>query len=245
MRMTKDASLMIVADEHLDDARRQEIERLMQLFGEQSISDLSSPRWILQVTQLGLELRDISGQFKPLTIDFDYIPGLQHAHKPLLQALGRKTRTVIDATAGFGRDSFLIAALGYEMTAIERQPVIAVLLEDGLRRAKQMRPSIVIKLLQGDARQLLPTFDNKPDAIYLDPMFPEKRKGSALAKKSARILRAFAGNDEDKDELFAIAVKTAGKRVVVKQPHYATPLGGKPDESFRSKLVRYDIYLIK
>jgi 16S rRNA (guanine1516-N2)-methyltransferase len=73
-------------------------------------------------------------------------------------------------------------------------------------------------------------------------MFPPKRKKSALAKKSIMVLRDLAGDDDDKMQLFETALKTAGKRVVVKGPDYAEPLGGKPSEIFRSKLIRYDVY---
>jgi 16S rRNA (guanine1516-N2)-methyltransferase len=74
-------------------------------------------------------------------------------------------------------------------------------------------------------------------------MFPPKRKKSALAKKSIIVLRDLVGDDMDKGQLFATAFKVARKRVVVKSPDYAEPLGGKPNESFHGKLVRYDVYL--
>ena len=49
----------------------------------------------------------------------------------------------------------------------------------------------------------------------------------------------------DKTELFEAALSATGKRVVVKSPDYAEPLGSKPNESFGSKLLRYDVYLKK
>jgi 16S rRNA (guanine1516-N2)-methyltransferase len=73
-------------------------------------------------------------------------------------------------------------------------------------------------------------------------MFPPKRKKSALAKKSMVVLRDLLGDDQDKSELFITAMKAAGKRVVVKSPDYAEPLGGKPNESYQGKLLRYDVY---
>ena len=74
-------------------------------------------------------------------------------------------------------------------------------------------------------------------------MFPAKRKKTALAKKSIMVLRSLVGDDVDKEQLFATALKIAGKRVVVKSPDYAEPLGGKPQQSFSGKLLRYDVYL--
>ena len=166
----------------------------------------------------------------------------------LAHALGRKTRTVVDATTGWGQDSLHIFRMGYELTCIERSPVMAELLEDGFKRLAQLdwMQSLHLqspKLLKGNAIELLATLESKPDCIYLDPMFPPKRKKSALAKKSMVVLRDLLGDDQDKEELFEAALKATGKRVVVKSPDYAEPLGGKPSESYHGKLLRYDVYL--
>ncbi|MCX7084613.1 MAG: class I SAM-dependent methyltransferase [Methylococcales bacterium] len=166
----------------------------------------------------------------------------------LAHALGRKTKTVVDATTGWGQDSLHIFRMGYELICIERSPVMAELLADGFNRlaeldwmqSLQLRPP---KLLKGNAIELLATLDTPPDCIYLDPMFPPKRKKSALAKKSMVVLRDLLGDDHDKEQLFEAAVKATGKRVVVKSPDYAEPLGGKPSESYQGKLLRYDVYL--
>jgi len=166
----------------------------------------------------------------------------------LAQALGRKTRTVVDATTGWGQDSLHIFRMGYELICIERSPVMAELLTDGFNRLAQLdwmkrlqlQPP---KLVQGNAIDVLSHLETPPDCIYLDPMFPPKRKKSALAKKSMMVLRDLLGDDEDKELLFAAALKAAGKRVVVKSPDYAEPLGGKPHDSFQGKLLRYDVYL--
>lgn len=166
----------------------------------------------------------------------------------LAQALGRKTKTVIDATTGWGQDSLHIFRMGYELLCIERSPIMAELLADGFARLAQqdwmqrlnLHPPL---LLQGNAIDLLVNLENPPDCIYLDPMFPPKRKKSALAKKSMMVLRDLLGDDQDKTQLFEAALKTAEKRVVVKSPDYADPLGGKPSQSFQGKLLRYDVYL--
>ena len=166
----------------------------------------------------------------------------------LAHALGKKTKTVVDATTGWGQDSLHIFRMGYELTCIERSPVMAELLEDGFKRLEQvdwMRNLQLQspKLLKGNAIELLAALGSKPDCIYLDPMFPPKRKKSALAKKSMVVLRDLLGDDQDKELLFEAALKATGKRVVVKSPDYAEPLGGKPSESYHGKLLRYDVYL--
>ena len=165
----------------------------------------------------------------------------------LAQALGRKTRTVVDATTGWGQDSLHIFRMGYELVCMERSPVVAELLIDAFKRLAEqgwmhklnLQPP---RLLIGNAIELLATLETQPDCIYLDPMFPPKRKKSALARKSMRILHDLLGDDQDKEALFAAALSAAGKRVVVKSPYYAEPLGGKPNDSFLGKLLRYDIY---
>lgn len=165
----------------------------------------------------------------------------------LAKALGRKTRTVVDATTGWGQDCLHIFRMGYEVMCIERSPVMAELLFDGFNRLAEqdwmqklnLKPP---RLLNGNAIDLLTALETQPDCIYLDPMFPPKRKKSALAKKSMIVLRDLLGDDQDKEQLFAAALSAAGKRVVVKSPDYAEPLGGNPHESFQGKLLRYDVY---
>jgi 16S rRNA (guanine1516-N2)-methyltransferase len=188
-----------------------------------------------------------------LVVDIDPRNGEQRSFPapkqgPLAQALGRKTKTVVDATAGWAQDSLHIFRMGYDLLCIERSPVMAELLTDGFDRLsqqdwmkhRQLQPP---RLLAGSAIDLLISLESAPDCIYLDPMFPAKRKKSALAKKAMTVLRDLLGDDADKEKLFEAALQAARKRVVVKCPDYAEPLGGKPNESFHGKLLRYDVYL--
>jgi 16S rRNA (guanine1516-N2)-methyltransferase len=188
-----------------------------------------------------------------LTVDIEPRNGEQRSwpapkQGALAQALGRKTKTVVDATTGWGQDSLFMFRMGYQVSCIERSPVMAELLTDGFNRLAredwiqrlQLQPP---PLLTGNAIDLLAVLATPPDCIYLDPMFPPKRKKSALAKKTMVILRDLLGDDTDKDQLFSVALQVAGKRVVVKSPDDAEPLGGKPSESFSGKLLRYDVYL--
>ncbi|MEY3882329.1 MAG: hypothetical protein RIQ94_3125 [Pseudomonadota bacterium] len=126
---------------------------------------------------------------------------------PLAHALGRKTRTVVDATTGWGQDSLHIFRMGYELLCIERSPVMAELLQDGFNRLAEQdwMQSLSLqppRLINGNAIDLLACLEVKPDCIYLDPMFPPKRKKSALSKKSMVVLRDLLGDDQDKEELF-------------------------------------------
>jgi len=168
-------------------------------------------------------------------------------HDPLRRAIGDRARSVADATAGLGRDAFLLAASGFAVTAIERSDLMLALLRDGLARAMldpEVRDAIGnrLQLASGDARAVLPTLAPRPDVVSLDPMFPHRSK-TALAKKSIRLVRAAVGDDLDATDLFTAARAAARDRVVVKRSDDAPPLAPNPSFSIRSKLVRYDIYL--
>lgn len=154
---------------------------------------------------------------------------------------------VLDATAGLGRDAFVLASLGCTMTLIERQPLIAALLEDGLARARtnsDVGPIVAqMHLLQGDAIELLADWaEVPPQVIYLDPMFPHRDK-TAQVKKEMRLFRPLAGADLDAPALLAAALALASHRVVVKRPRKAPCIEGvKPGYALEGKSSRYDIY---
>lgn len=166
---------------------------------------------------------------------------------PLARAIGRRTRSVVDATTGWAQDLGLLAAMGYRVTAVERSPLMAVLLEDGLSRlAAQTDVRGFLKLprlVLADAVRYLSELSEPPECVYLDPMFPPKRKQSALAKRRLRLLRELVGDDEDRRQLFTGALQSGAKRVVVKRPDEAAPIAAHPDETFGGKLVCYDVYL--
>jgi 16S rRNA (guanine1516-N2)-methyltransferase len=209
---------------------------------------------LLAVTAEGLELREGASPTKTaLRIDFTSIDtrvgaGNLSRRQPLARAVGRKNRTVLDATAGLGHDAALLACMGYDVTAVERSPIVAALLADALDRARdddRMCGALGdrLSIITGEARIVLAELDEPPDVVYIDPMFPPRRKSSALPKKSIRLIRRLVGDDPDADELLDAARGRARNRVVVKRPSYADPVGGAPDVTIKSKLVRYDLYL--
>jgi len=212
--------------------------------------------FLLVVTKQRLELREIGAKrTKPLYVDF--IRGAA-AHRRkygggrgqlIARAVGIKPGIklrVLDATAGLGRDAFVLACLGCKMLLLERSPVIAALLKDGFERAK-LDPTfsnIDMHLIVCDAISYMTNINSahKPDVVYLDPMYPISKK-SALAKKEMRILRKIVGYDLDVDKLLQISFKTALKRVVVKRPRLAPQIQGpKPSLVFTGKSSRFDVY---
>lgn len=176
----------------------------------------------------------------------------RHDREPLARAIGLKNAhplSVLDATAGLGRDAFVLATLGCRVTLIERSPIIAALLRDGLARASldEATQAVVgrMRLCVGDAATLMDglTEDECPDVVYLDPMYPQRGK-SALVKKEMRLLRALVGEDADAPQLLAAALKVARKRVVVKRPRLAAALpGAAASHSLPGNTTRFDIYV--
>lgn len=212
-----------------------------------------SSRWVLAYKDGRLVLHDVQDdKSHPLCINFaaqdlrPYGPNLSR-RQPLARALGKHNKTVIDATAGLGQDAFLMAAMGYQVLALERSPVLAALLDDAIT-ASATDPKLSRALrgrlttIAGDARSLIP-LQPPVDVIYLDPMFPPKRSKSALPKRELVLLRELVGEDPDAEQLFSVATQYARNRVVVKRPLYAPSLAREPDFSQTGKLVRYDVYL--
>jgi 16S rRNA (guanine1516-N2)-methyltransferase len=212
--------------------------------------------YLLTLTSSYLGLQKVGSRSSPLFIDF-LSPKirfrLQQAsfkNERLVRALGLKKNTrpfIVDATGGLGRDSILLANLGFEVTMLERSPIIHALLLDGIERAKSQLPAIHrLSLIHTDAiswlSQLSP--NNKPDIIYLDPMF-EERKNSALPKKEMLIFHDVVGEDTDAQSLLLTALTCARQRVVVKRPRLARPVGDiVPVYSSKGNSCRFDIYLI-
>lgn len=214
---------------------------------------------ILLVTPQRLEL--ISTHDKnlgPIYVDFLSDASLyryQHGggrQQLLARAVGlhkKKNLRVCDISAGLGRDAFVLATLGAQMTLIERSPIIAALLIDGWQRAQTTDwvRNLSWQFIQDDSHEYLQnlTTQELPQVIYFDPMFPDRKK-SALVKKEMRILREVVGDDVDAAELLSIALQTATERVVVKRPRLAEPIAGfSPSFSLEGQSSRFDIYLMK
>lgn len=158
---------------------------------------------------------------------------------------------VIDATAGLGRDSFILAWLGCHVHMIERSPVLAALLKDAIQQAENsVQVAEVVKnrlkFTQADSKHFLQELkpSDYPDVIYLDPMYPDRPK-SSLVKKEMRLLRKVAGADPDADALLPLALSRVLNRVVVKRPRLAKILGRlEPSHQITGKSSRFDVYLV-
>lgn len=214
----------------------------------------------LTVTALRLELRS-ANPAEGGAVYVDFVTGKGGFRRrqgggvgqPLARAVGLRGRqpcTILDATPGLGQDAMVLATLGAAVQMVERSPVVAALLADGLRRLAEgggVDLPLSLTLVQGDARQWLAGLEpgaHPPDVVYLDPMYPH-RDGSALSKKEMRRLRLLVGDDEDAATLLSVALQVARKRVVVKRPRLAPTLAGpSPTMAIFSKNTRFDVYLI-
>ncbi|WP_188981784.1 class I SAM-dependent methyltransferase [Pseudomonas matsuisoli] len=232
-------------------------EQAIELARRLGLVDSGEAGFALQLTAHGLQLVEL-GPKAPGPIRVDFVEGAV-AHRRafgggsgqmIAKAIGVAPGirpSVLDATAGFGRDAFVLACLGCDVTLCERHPVIAALLVDGLVRARQV-PDVAAVMarmvfMEGDAIQVMGDWKGEPpQVIHLDPMFPHRDK-SALVKKEMRLFRPLVGDDQDAPLLLEAALDLASHRVVVKRARKAPCIEGpKPGYSLDGKSSRYDIY---
>ncbi|MBL6812910.1 MAG: class I SAM-dependent methyltransferase [Luminiphilus sp.] len=161
--------------------------------------------------------------------------GLKADRKPLIW----------DATGGLGRDAFVLADLGCEVTLCERVPVLAWLLDQAVQAAAvsgidQVRGAAErISVLAGDSKTLRAPAGS---VIYLDPMFPERKKAAAV-KKEAVMLQHLADQVDDGESLWQWAWEQPVERIVVKRPLRAPILGHiRPAHTLKGKSVRFDVF---
>lgn len=157
---------------------------------------------------------------------------------------GNPNPVVMDATAGLGEDSFLLAAAGCTVMLYERDEIIAALLRDGLRRAmadgKLAEIAKKMELIEADSIAAMESAGEAVDIIYLDPMFPERTK-SALVKKKFQLLQQLESPCSDEEELLMAALSAGPQKIIIKRPAKGSYLAGrKPSYSIEGKTVRYD-----
>ena len=153
---------------------------------------------------------------------------------------------VLDATAGLGEDSFLLAAAGCRVVMYEQNPVIAALVQDALERAANGADRELAEiasrmtLRRGDSIAAMQAKAVQADVIFLDPMFPERQK-SALVKKKFQLLHYLEKPCADQEIMLKAAMAAGPETIVIKRPLKGPELGGiKPLYSLKGKAIRYD-----
>ena len=157
--------------------------------------------------------------------------------------------SVLDATAGLGTDAWSLAALGCDVHMLEQSNVMAALLADGIQRARESGSTEALEILSRlslthiDAFEYLAELKTLPDVIVLDPMFPVRNK-SAKVKKDMALMQQFLPVNDNLDDLLALAIKKAGKRVVLKRPGKSEkdPLP-RPDFQVPGKACHFQVFL--
>ncbi|SEK83335.1 16S rRNA (guanine1516-N2)-methyltransferase [Pseudobutyrivibrio ruminis] len=206
----------------------------------------------LQQNAEGLTLTD--GELS-IMVDFrEMLPRLKQSNlqrEMLVKAARIKgqpmPQTLIDATAGFGEDSLILAAAGFQVQLYEFDEVIAVLLKDGMERALEI-PELKeavgrMKLVCGDSTEGMRKLDFKPDIVLLDPMFPARQK-SALIKKKFQLIQRLESPCSTEEQLLDAAVAADPKRIVIKRPLKGPYLADrKPSYSLEGKAIRYDCFV--
>ena len=243
----------------LDPKRIAEAEKLAAELDLPMAGPGHSHHMLLRYTGKGLELVKLGDPNLAGSVRVEFTRGKaafrrrQQKREMLIRAIGFKggaPLTVIDGTGGLGRDCFILAVAGCRIQVFEREPVIAALLSDGLKRAldhpETSEIAQRIRLTACDtvtALQEIQQSGQQVDVVYLDPMFPERRK-SAQVKKELQMLQMLVTDNSSGEKLMAAALATAAKRVVVKRPRKAAFLArALPSHSLNGKTIRFDIYI--
>jgi 16S rRNA (guanine1516-N2)-methyltransferase len=193
----------------------------------------------LQLTQSGLVL--LMDTFLPLKVEFNARQSKDKTHGLVRACKPQAGMTILDVTAGWGRDAGLLAQQGATVIMLERQAIMAALLQDGLQRLgpEVLKLSCIHTYAMAYLNQL--SSNRYPDVIYIDPMHPERQK-SALVKKDMQALQQLFGPDDNVEELLTLARTKAKSRVVLKWPQRLPSLH-PPTMSIPGKTVRFDVYI--
>ena len=164
-------------------------------------------------------------------------------NQTLVQAIGFKGQplSVLDITAGWAKEAFLLLQLGCQVTAVEANPFVFYLVQENLEYHKIDLKRFQFKL--DNSLNHLKSLKNPsryPDIIFMDPMFAGRKK--SLSKKPLRILKEIVGETRNKQALFNLALRKAKKRVVVKRHKLEQSMGKKLLSSFKGRSVCYDVF---
>ncbi len=215
---------------------------------DEDVQNLAADALILQCDDAGLALMPGTGASGEVRISFGSAGNQRRAQQGkqlLVKAIGGgiPRPRVLDATAGLGRDAGVLHRFGFPLLLIERNPVLHAMLADAISRLPDAVTD-ALTLINSDAAAWMQSCaaDQRPDVVYLDPMYPDSGK-SAATKKELNYLRLLLGEADDGALLLEAALACARYRVVVKRPPKALNLGGRaPAFTVAGKAVRFDVY---
>lgn len=220
--------------------------------GVHTVNDVQGDYYLAQSPR-GWALTSRHAQHSDIVIDFSAplyskrLPG--RGKEWLLQACKAPAgATILDATAGLGRDAWMLAAHGFMVDFCERSPVLALMLRQAVERARHGAAPYaqIAARLNWAGENAMQHMQGDYDVIYLDPMFPPRQKAAAVKKEMQALQALLVDAPDDAEELLAAALAAAPRRVVVKRALHAPALRGrKADFSLPVKALRFDVYLGK
>lgn len=221
-------------------------KNFLQITKQKKLEDLlkstSLPSsWKLEILQEGLCLKTDKGE--SFVLDFSKLQPLSRG-QPLVKAIGCKKNEswkVLDVTAGWGQDAFLLSCLGCEVLAIESHPLVFAFLIDAISKKNLQKPNSLKFILDNSLNYLKTIKDeDRPNVIYIDPMFKPKK---SLSKLPLKILEDLVGETKQSDNLFKQSLHRAINRVVVKRHRLEKPKQGAIRLcSFSGRSVCYDVF---
>lgn len=205
----------------------------------------------LHVESNRIYIRDLEKRLLEIDFDKNHLDYERRGHRGkselIAKALGvaKGYRNILDLSVGMAVDSVFLTQLGFQVTGVERSPVLYCLLKEALAKTEKAYLQSY-KLVHADSLSFLQ--ENKGtlqfDSIYFDPMYPHKKK-SALPKQEMVVFRDLVGSDDDAAAVLKEALTWPVHRVVVKRPIHAEALLPGVQHSYEGKVVRYDTYVVR
>lgn len=209
-------------------------------------TDLPKDEIFLRLDKDGLAI--ITQQFQPLYVQEIYSKVYLRkdslSSELLIQAVKIKPAQdilIIDATAGFAKDSLLLGLYGYKVIMLEQNPFLATIVYYAMNH--RIIPADNLQLVFTNSLDYFKSYQTiLPYAIYLDPMF--KKQDKALAKKDMQIIQLLTKDAQNLDtELFKLAYPLC-KKLIVKRDNKQITIVPDPPPTYakQGKTIRYDVY---
>ena len=161
---------------------------------------------------------------------------MHHSDNIYMKLFPIKNSTILDCTAGLGRDGVLLSKLGHDVTMIEKNPILIIMLNNYFSRAKDIKA----RLLYGDSLSYIRLAKKKFDYIYIDFMF--EKKNNAKPSKYDLFLRSINYNENNKLDFIKEMINYCNKRIIVKEPIKSQSKINNYDFEIKTKLIRYKIF---
>lgn len=163
----------------------------------------------------------------------------------LIKAIGKVPSgyKLYDLTAGFAKDSFILASYGYDVILLEKHPLVYATVKYAIDQLEGSRASQRMNLIHRDSIEFLDSIPKGNNIFYLDPMF--SRSSKSKVKKEMQLLQKI--NPPELDiELFLQKALAKGTKVILKRPINAPPLINlKPHHTIKGSKIKFSIYQLE